>query len=94
MILEVEHFDEYLDIITTECQQSMPIYCAEDEVAKGAQKMAGCDGPTGVDGLMLRGWVLLKGQPSEKIRKEITRWVLLLSNESPTYALCRALDAS
>ena len=36
VIPEVEHFDEYSVIITTECQQSMPIHCAEDEVVKGA----------------------------------------------------------
>ena len=53
VIPEVEHFDEYSAIITTKCQQSMPIYCAEDEVVKGAQIMGGCAGPTGVDGLML-----------------------------------------
>ena len=72
----------------------MPIYCDEDELKKGAQKLGGCAGPCGVDGLMMRGWILRKGQPSEKLPEEIARWVMFLSNESPTYALYHDLNAS
>ena len=72
----------------------MLVYCTDDEVAKGAQKLGGCAGPCGVNGLMLRGWVLQKGQPLEKLREEIARWVMLLSNESSTYAIYRVLCGS
>ena len=43
----------------------MSVYYSEDEVAKGANTLGGCAGPTEVDGLMLRGWVLQKDLPSE-----------------------------
>ena len=34
VIPDVSHFDTYSDTTTIECQTSMPLYCAEDEVAK------------------------------------------------------------
>ena len=72
----------------------MPVYYSEDEVAKVAKTLGECAGPTGVDGIMLRGWVLQKGLPSQKFREEIANWVILLNNESPTYATYRALNSS
>ena len=72
----------------------MPIYCSEDEVAKLAKTLGGCAVPTGVDGIMLRGWRLHKGAPSALFREEIARWVMLLRNESPDYAMYRALNSS
>ena len=87
VILDADHFDAYSDTITKERQTSMSVYCSKDEVAKGANTLGGCAGPTGVDGLMLRGWDHQKGVPSEKICEEIVRWVMLLSNKSPPYAL-------
>ena len=72
----------------------MPLYCAEDEVAKSGKTLGGCAGPTGVDGIMLKEWVLRKGVPSEKFHEEIARWVMLLSNESPPYTMYRALNSS
>ena len=94
VIPDVSHFDTYSKRTTTECQTSMPVYCSEDEVVKVSKILGGCAGLTGVDGIMLRGWVLRKGVPSEKFREEIARWVMLLSNESPTYAMYRALNSS
>ena len=64
IIPDISHFDTYSERTTTECQTSMPVYCSEDEVAKVAKTHGGCAGPTGVDGIMLRGWVLRKGVPS------------------------------
>ena len=78
VIPDTDHFDIYSDIITNECQTSMPIYCSEDEVAKGSNTLGGCTGPTGVDGLMLQGWVLRKDVPSEKFCEKIARWVMLI----------------
>ena len=72
----------------------MHVYCPDNEVAKVAKTLGGCTGPTGVDGIMLRGWVLRKEVPSENFCKEIARWVMLLSNESPAYAMYRALNSS
>ena len=72
----------------------MSVYYSEDEVVKVAKTLGGRAGPTGVDGIMLRGWVLQKGVPSQKFREEIAKWVMLLSNESPTYAMHLALNSS
>ena len=72
----------------------MSVYYSEDEVAKVAKTLGGCAGPTGVDEIMLRGWVLRKGVPSQKFREEIANWVILLNSESPTYATYRALNSS
>ena len=72
----------------------MLIYFSVDDVARGAKTLGGGAGPTGLYGLMLRGWTLRKGVPSEKLRKEIAKWVELLSNRSPPYALYRAMNNS
>ena len=55
VVPETSHFYQYDERTTTECKTSMPIYCSEDEVAKAAKTLGGCAGPTGVDGMMLRG---------------------------------------
>ena len=68
VVPDASHFDQYDERTTTECQTSMPVYCSEDEVTKVAKTLGGCAGPTGVDGIMLRGWVLHKGVPSQKFR--------------------------
>ena len=73
---------------------SMPVYCTEDDVAKAAKKFGGSAGPTGIEVLTLRGWILQKGVPSEKLHIEISKWVELLSNESLPYAFYRSMNNS
>ena len=75
-----------------ECFESPPIYCYEENVAKVAARLSGGAGPCGVDGIMLKNWMLRHGAHSENLRAEIAHWVCWLSNGSPPYAAYRALN--
>jgi hypothetical protein len=75
-----------------ECLESPPIYCYEENVAKVAPKLSGGAGPCGVDGIMLKNWMLRHGAHSENLRAEIAEWVCWLSNGSPPYAAYHALN--
>ena len=57
-----DHFNDYSAAVTAEYRQSMPFYCAKDEVSKGAQKLGGCAGPCRVNSLILHGKILRQGQ--------------------------------
>ena len=92
MIPEESDFDEYSPQVTEESKTTMPLYFTEDNVAKEAKGLGGCAGPTGIDGLMLQGWLLRKGVPSERLRIEHAHWAELLSNGSSPYALYRAMN--
>ena len=72
---------------------SPPVYCYEETAAKGAAKLSGGVGPCGVEGIVLRNWLLWHDIQSEHLREEIANWVCWLSNGSPTYAAYRALNA-
>ena len=75
-----------------ECLESPPIYCYEENVAKVAVKLSGGAGPCGVEGIMLKNWMLQYGVHSENLHAEIAQWVCWLSNGSPPYAAYRALN--
>jgi hypothetical protein len=66
--------------------------CFEEQVAKAVAKLSGGGGPCGVDGIMLRSWMLRHGAHSEHLRAELAHWVGWLSNGSPPYAAYRALN--
>ncbi len=66
--------------------ESPPVYCYEENVAKAAAKLSGGAGPCGVEGIMLRNWLLRHGNCSQMLRKELALWVCWLSNSSPPYA--------
>ena len=87
----VEDFDAHPG--GPELLESPPVYCYEETVAKGAAKLSGGAGPCGVEGIMLRNWLLRHDVQSERLREEIARWVCWLSNGSPPYAAYRALNA-
>ena len=70
----------------------MPLYCTDKDVAKAAKSLGGCAGPAGIDGLMLRGWILRKGVPSKKLHTELEKWFELISNKAPPFALYRAMN--
>ena len=76
-----------------ECLEAPPVYCYEETVAKAAAKLSGGAGPCGVEGILLRNWLLRHGNSSELLREELARWVCWLSNGSPPYAAYRALNA-
>ena len=45
-----------------ECPTSIPVDCSQEIVAEVASKVSGGAGPSGVDGLMLRSWLLRHGK--------------------------------
>ena len=92
VIPDESHFDEYPADVSKECMTSMPLYCTDEIVAKAAKSLGGCAGPAGIDGLMLRGWILRKGVPSKKLRIELAKWVELMSNGSPPFALYQVMN--
>ena len=91
-IPEESDFDKYSAQVTEESKTTMPLYFTEEDVAKAAKGLDECAGPTGINGLMLRGWLLRKGVPSERLRIELAKWAELLSNGSPPYALYRVMN--
>ena len=86
-----EEFDTHPD--GPEAMESPSITCYEENVAKAASKLSGGAGPCGVEGIMLRNWLLWHGNNSELLREELGQWVYWLSNGSPPYAAYRALNA-
>ncbi len=75
-----------------DCLESPPIHCYEENVAKAAGRLSGSAGPCGVDGAMLKNWMLWHGAQSELLWEEIAQWVCWLSNGSSPYAAYHALN--
>ena len=65
--------------------ETMPTFRHEDNVVKRALNLKGGAGPCGVEGIMLRNWLLRHEIRSEKLRKKMDHWTKWLSNESPPY---------
>lgn len=78
----VEHFDAYENE-----PNSMGIFCYEEDVANQASQLSGATSPSGVDAVPSRSWLVRYGEHSEKLRVEMTKWVVLISNGSPDYAI-------
>jgi len=91
-IPDEDSFHEHPD--AENCLESMPVFCYHDHVAKRAVNLKGGAGPCGVEGIMLRNWLLRHEVRSEKLREEMALWTELLSNGSPPYAAYRALNAA
>ncbi len=75
-----------------ECLESPPIYCYEENVAKAAAWLSGGAGLCGVEGIMLKTWMLQFGVHSKNLRVEMAEWMCWLSNGSPPYAAYCALN--
>ena len=60
IIADGTHFNTCPKDVSEECQTSMLVYYSEDEVAKAANTLDGCVGPTGVDEFMLKGRTMQK----------------------------------
>ncbi|KAL7526608.1 hypothetical protein ACHAXR_004221 [Thalassiosira sp. AJA248-18] len=71
----------------------MPMYLWEEHIAKGATCLSGGAGPCGVEGTQLKNWLLRHEVHSERLRSEMVKWASWLTNESPPYAACRALNS-
>ena len=76
-----------------ECPAMMPVDCGQDIVMVMAGKLSGGAGPSSVDGLALGKWLLDYGRASQALREEMAEWVNLLANESPPWAMYRAIMA-
>ena len=85
-----EDFDTHPD--PPDLWDTPQLHCYEEQVAKAVARLSGGAGPCGVDGIMLRSWMLRHGAHSERLRVELAKWVGWLSNGSPPYAAYRALN--
>jgi len=71
----------------------VPLNVTATDVEKVASKLSGAAGPSGVDAVDLRNWLLRFGAESEALRAELAVLTNLLANEHPPWAAYRALMA-
>ena len=72
----------------------MPVFCYQDNVVKRDVNLKRGVGPCGVEGIILRNWLLRYEIWPEKLRKEMAHWIELISNGSPPYAVYWALNTA
>jgi hypothetical protein len=87
-IPEERAFDSYAN--SAEVLEVMPIACYEEQISLQAAHLRGGAGPCGVDGTMLKEWLLRHEVSSERLREEMAHWIVWLSNDSPPFAAYRA----
>jgi hypothetical protein len=80
-----EHYDSTPDAV--------PLNITAKDVEEIASKLSGAAGPSGVDAVDLRNWLLRFGAESEALREELAQLTNILSNENPSWASYRALMA-
>jgi hypothetical protein len=86
-----EHaFDSYAN--SAELLEVMHIACYKEQISLRAAHLCGGAGPCGVDGTMLKEWLLCYEVSSERLREEMAHWVMWLSNDSPPFAAYRAIN--
>ena len=86
---QAQAFSEYLWV-----DESIPIMCHEDYVARIAQKLSGVTGLSGLDGEQLKGWLLRHRVYSDALCEEMGEWAQWLSTNLPPYAAYHALNAA
>ena len=74
-----------------ECPTSVPVDCSQEIVSLVAGKMSGGAGPSSVDALMLKNWLLRHGKASQVLREELAAWTEWLCNGHPPWAAYRGL---
>jgi len=79
---------------SAELLEAMPIACYEEQISLRAAHLHGGAGPCGVDGTMLKEWLLRHEVSSERLREEMAHWVVWLSNDSPPFAAYRAVNSA
>jgi len=89
-IPEERTFDSYAN--SAELLEAMPIACYEEQISLRAAHLRGGAGPCGIDGTMLKEWLLCHQVSSERLREEMAHWVVWLSNDSPPFATYRAVN--
>ena len=73
------------------CRESVPVDCTQEMVEEVAGKLQGGAGPSSVDAIAMRKWLLRYGKPSQMLREELAEWTEWLSNTTPPWAAYRAL---
>jgi hypothetical protein len=85
-----DHYANSADVL----DEAMPIACYEEQISLRAAHLRGGAGPCGVDGTMLKEWLLRHEVSSERLREEMAHWVVWLSNDSPPFAAYRAVNSA
>ena len=80
-------FDSYAN--SAELLEAMPIACYKEQISLQAAHLRGGAGPCGVDGTMLKDWLLCHEVSSECLREEMVHLVVWLSNDSPQILITR-----
>ena len=79
-------FEEYAELF-----ESLPVDCDAEVVEEVAAKLRGGAGPSSVDAIALKGWLLRHGRASQVLREEMAEWTEWLCNDSPPWAAYRAM---
>ncbi len=77
---------------SAELLEATPIACYEEQLSMQAVHLSRGAGPCGVDGTTLKEWLLRHGVSCERLREEMARWVVWLSNDSPLFSAYRAIN--
>lgn len=75
------------------CPDVIPQVISAEAIERTAAKLSGGAGPSGVDAVDLRHWLLRFGSQSEGLRTELAAWTQWLCDGDPPYAAIRALMA-
>ena len=70
-----------------------PLTCSIKLMTQVASTLGGSGGPSGVDAVALREWLLRYGDASAKLRESLRNALLCLANSRPSWAAFRALMA-
>ncbi len=73
------------------CNTAIPVNYTEEIVSVVAGKLGGGAGPSSVDAIALKSWLLRYGRASQVLREELAAWTEWLCNESPPWAAYRAM---
>ena len=81
-----EHYDSQ--------PEPIPLLVTAMDIEEVSRKISGGAGPSGVDYIDLRNWLLRFGAESEGLRVEMANWTNWLANSHPPWAAYRALMAA
>ena len=73
--------------------QPLPLEVTDEVVVKVASRLSGGAGPSGIDAVSLRNWLLRFGKESEALRISLAKFAEWMANGAPPWAALRALMA-
>jgi hypothetical protein len=85
-----EDFDEYPAVEKDETPFPHDFY--EEDILHAASHLSGGPGPGGLDGAMLKDWLIRRGTRSQRLRETMAKFVEVLANGSPDYTMYRAAN--